>query len=171
MLSDLRERRPALQVWSAGCSDGAELYSLAMLLRERDMLEGSIVLGTDCRADALTRALRGVFDVLSVAPPDEPRCRPHATLVEGHWHVAEPLRAALRWRTGNVLALSEPGPWDVLLCRNLAIYLEPDAAAGLWRRLEASLRRGGLLVVGRAERPVGASRALVAPCIYRRETV
>ena len=75
----------------------------------------------------------------------------------------------MRWRTGDVLTLPEPGTWDLVLCRNLAIYLQPEAASGLWRRLGASLRPGGLLALGKAERPTGASDlAAVGPCLYRR---
>ena len=55
-----RERR----IWSAGCSNGAELYSIAMLLERHQLLSSSWLLGTDCREDALQRARRGWFDSL-----------------------------------------------------------------------------------------------------------
>jgi chemotaxis methyl-accepting protein methylase len=79
------------------------------------------------------------------------------------------LRRAARWRWANVLAAPEPGPWDLVLCRNLAIYLQPDAVARLWAGLAAVVRPGGLLVSGKAERPVGqADLEPEGPCIYRR---
>jgi chemotaxis protein methyltransferase CheR/two-component system CheB/CheR fusion protein len=55
----------------------------------------------------------------------------------------------------------------LIACRNFAIYLQHPAAARLWRRLHSSLRPGGLLLTGKAERPTsGFLRA--GPCLYRK---
>jgi chemotaxis methyl-accepting protein methylase len=69
-----------------------------------------------------------------------------------------------------VLTVREPGAWDVVLCRNLVIYLQPGAAAVLWRQLAAAVRPGGLLVLGKAERPGGDGRLFTpaGPCVFRR---
>jgi chemotaxis protein methyltransferase CheR/two-component system CheB/CheR fusion protein len=57
----------------------------------------------------------------------------------------------------------------MILCRNLAIYLRGAAAVRLWQSLLASLRPGGILVLGKAERPLGADGlTAIGPCIYRR---
>ena len=63
----------------------------------------------------------------------------------------------------------EPGQWDVILCRNMAMYLAPEAAAALWRNLDSLLRPGGILVLGKAERPTGTRLSMIAPCVYRRD--
>jgi len=163
---------PPLRVWSAGCSDGAELYSVAMLLAEWGALGAgrAELLGTDCRPDAVARAAAGSFDpgALRNVPPSirERYCTPDGDV----YRVSAQLRHATAWRTGDVLAAAEPGPWDVVLCRNLAIYLRHDAVAALWTRLAAALRPGGLLVLGNAERPVGVRGLVpVGPCLYRRD--
>jgi chemotaxis methyl-accepting protein methylase len=90
---------------------------------------------------------------------------------DGLWRVRPPLRAHIRWRTADVLVMDEPGSWDVILCRNLAMYLRPDSAARLFERLQRSLRPGGLLALGKAERPTGSAAGLacVSSCIYRRD--
>jgi chemotaxis methyl-accepting protein methylase len=165
-----------LRVWSAGCSDGQELYSLAILLHQRgllgDDLAGAELLGTDCRAPATRRASAGVYDA------DTVRALPAALLQnyfapqrDGLWRVRLPLRTRLRWRTADVLVMDEPGAWDVILCRNVAMYLRPDSAARLFERLHRLLRPGGLLVLGKAERPTGSAAGLacVSSCIYRRD--
>jgi chemotaxis protein methyltransferase CheR len=60
----------------------------------------------------------------------------------------------------------------MILCRNVAMYMQSAAAATLWRRLERCLVPGGILVVGKAERPTEArGLTMIAPCIYRREAV
>ena len=169
VLPSLVEGRKSLHAWSVGCSDGAELYSLAMLLAEMDLLESSYLLGTDCRAEAIRRGRLGRFDAAAVrwVPP---------ALLERYferefsaWQVIPRLRAALRWGTADVLKTPEPGVWDVILCRNTAMYLRIEAMTSLWEQFEMLLRPGGILVLGKAERPVGTKRfSFLAPCIYRR---
>lgn len=163
---------PPLRVWSAGCSDGAELYSVAMLLAEWGALGAgrAELLGTDCRPDAVARAAAGAFDRAALRNVPPSLRERYCTDEGGVSRVSAALRDVTAWRTGDVLAASEPGRWDVVLCRNLAIYLQPDAAAALWTRLAAAVRPGGLLVLGNAERPVGVRGLVpVGPCLYRRE--
>jgi chemotaxis protein methyltransferase CheR len=160
-----------LRVWSAGCSSGAELYSVALLLLEQGALwpERCELLGTDCRGDAITGAAAGVFDPADLKRVPRELFREFFVYEDDHYRVRADVRSAVRWRRGDALAAPEPGPWDLVLCRNLAIYLQPAAATRLWGMLAAALRPGGVLVVGKAERPVGvAGLAPAGPCVYRR---
>jgi chemotaxis methyl-accepting protein methylase len=164
-----------VRVWSAGCSHGAELYSVAMLLAELNVLDRCELLGTDCRQEALIRAAAGRYDASEFGGVSPDRLARHFTPdAAGPAPAARLVRPSLRncvtWRTADVLTDPEPGPWDLILCRNMAMYLRPHAADRLWHTLAAALRPGGVLVVGKAERPTAAARALtaVAPCVYRR---
>jgi chemotaxis protein methyltransferase CheR len=173
LLADCRGRRP-LRVWSAGCSDGAELYSVAMLLSELTGTDAGgrfELLGTDCRPNAVAAAAEGVFDSAAVAgvPPDF--LRRHFDFDGNRYRVKDAPRAAARWKVADVLRAADapPGPFDLVLCRNLVIYLQPAATASVWSLLTRSLRPGGILMPGNAERPLGV-RGLrpVGPCLYRR---
>src|SRR5690606_18282179 len=75
---------------------------------------------------------------------------------------------SIDWRRENVLDAEPDGSWDLILCRNLAIYLEAESAAGLWQRVASALKPGGFLVVGQAERPMVASLHRCGPSIYKR---
>lgn len=168
-LDEVISRVSTPRVWSVGCSDGAELYSVGMLLAERDVLRRSMLLGTDCRADAILRARAGSYDSTSLKGVPGEMIRRYFQSEGSRWHVHPFLRSAAQWRQGNALRTSEPGSWDIILCRNLAIYLQPAAAGRLWGRLSRELRLGGLLITGKAERPYGARELrCVAPCIYQR---
>jgi chemotaxis methyl-accepting protein methylase len=174
---DLLRRRRAeapsrsFRVWSAGCSDGAELYSVAMMLVELGELApfGVDLVGTDCRPEALDRAAAGAFDPAAVKGVPPALLRRYFSFDGECYRVQRALRAAVRWRCADALAAPEPGPWDLVLCRNVAIYLQPEAAAALWASLAAVLRPGGALVPGKAERPLGVAGIVPdGPCVYRR---
>lgn len=170
VLATVAEGRKGLNVWSVGCSEGCELHSVAMLLDELGLLERSYLVGTDCRSVAIGRARGGVFDHEALVEVEPETVDRHFERVPTGWRVEPRLRDAARWWLGDALRLPQIGAWDVILCRNFAIYLYPEASDRLWRQLGATLRVGGVLVTGKAERP-GKSAGLVnvGPCTYRRE--
>jgi chemotaxis protein methyltransferase CheR len=168
-LPDLTARGSAARIWSVGCSDGQELYSIAMLLAEMQTLHRCHLLGTDCRSDAVRTAAEGAYDHQSVQSVPLPLLAKYFKPDGPRWRIHSWLHTVVRWRSGSALAGSEPGIWDMILCRNLSIYLLGAATSRLWQVLTAALRPGGLLVVGKAERPLGAvGLEMAAPCIYRR---
>jgi chemotaxis protein methyltransferase CheR len=172
-----------LNALSIGCSDGSELYSLGILLAEEGMLQYSRLYGLDCRPTAIETAQTGIYPVNAIAGIDERRrARFFVPLARSglpsqqssRMRIAEEVRMACEWRVADAFSLSpEPGPYgmDIILCRNLAIYLKPDAATELWERCIACLRPGGLLITGKAERPPSGFRATLrrlGTCMYRR---
>ena len=165
-----RNLQRGLYVWSIGCSTGAELYSVALLLAAHaGLLERSVLIGTDCRSAAIERARSGSFSLEEVE-------RVPADLLERFfvpggrsWEVASELRRGLQWRVSDILRAHEAGVWDIVLFRNTSMYMQREATEPLWERLESSLRPGGILILGRAERPLGTRRLVpVASCIWRR---
>lgn len=168
VLPALLARRGAarLGVWSAGCSDGAELYSLAVLLAEAGALGGSRLLGTDCRPGAVERAREGRYHCGAFdAAPAELR-RKYFRADAGQLVPVDELRRAVEWEVGDILRGRPGQQLDLILCRNVAIYLDPAAGNELWAGLVAALRPGGVLVVGRAERPTGEGLRQLCRCIY-----
>jgi len=169
VLPDLLNRSGTLRIWSVGCSEGPEVYSLAMLLAEQNALFRAKLLGTDCREAGIRRAIAGVYTDEEIASvPTELRDR--YFVPEGpSWKATNTLRQAMHFRTGDATRSVEPGAFDLICCRNLAIYLQPAAAGKLWLNLESALRPGGVLVLGKAEAPIGARRlSQVGSCMFRR---
>lgn len=148
-----------LRVCSAGCSDGRELASVGLLLDELGLLGRAELVGVDIRPLAIHRARAGRYDSDALAPLRyDRRARLARVLARCHFRVADLLEPG---------ALA--GPFDLLLCRNLAIYLQPQAARALWTILAGQLAPGGVLVTGKAEHPnsdLPFSR--IGPCLYRR---
>jgi chemotaxis protein methyltransferase CheR len=171
-------RKRSLRVWSAGCSDGPELYSVAMLLAELGRCGDVELLGTDCRVNATRAAAEGIYYLSDLRAVSPERLARHFDCITGPdkqsddrqtWRVKQSLRAMTHWRTADVLTTIEPGPWDLILCRNAVMYLRCNEAAGLWEQLAKAMVPGGYLILGRAERPTGApGLSCIGQYMYRR---
>jgi chemotaxis protein methyltransferase CheR len=168
VVPELALRSRPLRVLSAGCSNGAELYSVAILLAQAGLLEDSFLLGSDCRQDAIEQAQAALYnsnDLRKIDPSDHRRYFEKAGNL---WRPIEPLRRHVHWEVADLGRRIEEGPWDIILWRNMAIYLEAEAAASVWRDLASVLAPDGILVVGKAEQPpVELSLIYVRRCIYR----
>lgn len=169
-LPEMLRTRQGLRVYSAGCSEGHELYSMAMLLDELGKLEGSELLGVDCRPDAIEAAQSGLFDRTDLSSTaslwrDKYFLEPKSRLA-----VVPHLRRRLQWSVCDVLACGESPMWDVILFRNVAIYL--DRTEPVWKHLVGQLVPGGVLITGKAERPPrGLPLVREFMCIYRKTGV
>ncbi len=158
---------PGLRVYSAGCSDGRELYSIAMLLAERGALARSRLTGLDCRSRALEQAREGLFRADDLEGLEAGWRR--YFLAEGDgFRIQSKLRYGIEWRQGDLFTHREK-ECDLILCRNVAIYLRPARGAAAWEEFHRQLAPGGLLVTGKAEKPP-ASLGLrsLAPSIYQK---
>jgi len=82
--------------------------------------------------------------------------------------ISSELRSGIEWKAGDVLRDEVQGEWDLIFCRNLAIYLHPEAAECLWAKLASALATGGILVVGKAEKPRVSCLRKAGPSIYRK---
>jgi chemotaxis protein methyltransferase CheR len=169
VLPSLRDTPGTLRIWSAGCATGDELYSVAILVADAGLLERAELLGTDCRQDALDAARAGVFPADALREVDAAARERYFERVPAGWRIAGALRERATWRRGDATRELADGPWHLVLCRNLVIYLDHAAAQPLVAGLAARLAPGGFLVVGKAERPPVSTRlASVGRCVYRR---
>jgi chemotaxis protein methyltransferase CheR len=162
------EGRP-WSVLSVGCSDGAELYSCAMLLDSLGLLGRTRLTGTDCRPGAIRAARAGEYPADAVGELHAPLAQACFEHAGGRVRVRQHLRAACVWAVRDAFDPHGADPHDVILCRNLAIYLSPEGSARLWAHLAERLCPGGLLVVGKAERPPAELFWRVGPCLYERK--
>ena len=162
-----------LRAWSAGCSYGAEAYTLAAVCRLAAPSASTSILGTDIDRRAIERADRGEFNAEDVrdAPPNA-LMRFFTADGEG-WRATGELRALVTFEVGDLLRLRPPaGAYDLVLCRNTVIYFNEDVRDALHARLADALRPGGVLVVGATERvtaPEEIGLRPTAPFTYAKE--
>jgi chemotaxis protein methyltransferase CheR len=143
ILPDLLIRDEKIRVWSAGCSTGLELTSVATLLDRAGALDRSRLLGSDVLAENIEAArARGEDPALS-SPAIAARCR---------------------FEVRDLITDSPPdGSFDLILCRNVAIYFNDETRAALMAMLGRALARGGVLMLGRSERLINAPRHGLEP--------
>ena len=162
--------RRRLCVWSAGCANGAELMSMAVLLEEAGLLTRTALLGTDCRAEALAQAASGSWRKLDL--PVRFRGIRHAAFAQtagSGWPAGEWLPSTVQWRRADLTSGVEAGPWDLVLWRNVAIYLTPETSSRITRGIAQELAPGGFLVLGKAERPSLEGLVPLQRCVYQKE--
>jgi chemotaxis protein methyltransferase CheR len=166
--------RQRLRAWSAGCSYGAEAYTLAAVCAE--VLPGVRVeiVGTDIDRRIVERARAGAFSIADARDmPPAQRAR-WFTERDGVLHADPELKALCRFETGDLLTMRPPQQaYDLVLCRNTVIYFTPDVKDALHARIAAALAPGGYFMVGSTERisdSAGLGLEIAHTFVYRRAT-
>ncbi|MEO6248637.1 MAG: protein-glutamate O-methyltransferase CheR [Sphingomicrobium sp.] len=166
----LAERRRAtrrIRIWSAGCSTGQEAYSLAMLFADDpDRWAGWTIdiLATDVSTSVIERARAGVYSQFEVQRGLGVRqmIRWFEECDDG-WRTAVALRRPVRFKVHNILDPTPPGgPLDIILCRNVLLYLCREKRALAFDRLSSALASDGWLMLGAGETVIGQTTKLVA---------
>ncbi len=157
-----------LRIWSAGCSSGEELYSVAILLAQAGLLEGSFLLGSDCRHDAIEYARAAFYNSTESEKIEAAHRHRYFDEVDNFRRPKDQILQCTHWKVADLMQHIEEGPWDIILWRNMAIYLSMETADSLWRGLVSVLAPGGVLIAGKAERPPEQLPLVqVSRCIYR----
>jgi chemotaxis protein methyltransferase CheR len=147
-----------LWVWSAGCANGAEAYSLAIVLTEHGNVRFR-VLGTDVAASALKVAASGTYSGWALRTLDERTREKYFEAGQGGYRLRRRLARHVVFRPLNLLAEDERevqlAPMDVVFCRNVLIYFTADAVATAARILAGALAPGGWLVTAASDPPLG----------------
>src|SRR6202040_3825485 len=162
-LVQARANRRALRIWCAASSTGQEPYSIAMCIKEFAGLSGWRVeiVATDLSQGVLEKSKAGIFSQFEVQRglPIQMLVK-HFTQVGELWQLNADIRAMVQHRQLNLLQdFSHLGTFDVIFCRNVLIYFDQDAKAGIFDRLARMLEPDGVLVLGAAETVVGISGA------------
>jgi chemotaxis protein methyltransferase CheR len=169
----LAQRKTApLSVWSAGCSYGAEAYTMALLLHELQPTAAHKIKGTDIDLAVLARAERPSFNAADMINLSPARRTAHFMELCGTYQPLSHLKNKVRFGPHDLLGDAYPkAEYDLILCRNVVIYFNDDAKERIYRGFFQALRPGGVLFVGGTER-LSNHRAigfeLLRPFFYRK---
>lgn len=145
---------PPVSVWCAGCANGHEAWTMAMVLTDAGVEDWRIT-ATDLSSHAVAAAREGVYGGTQLRGlPALQRARYFNDAGDGRWSVDDRLRARVDFLQHNVARQAPPVPLGscaIVLCRNVLIYLSDDAVQGALGAVENALAPGGTLLVGGAE--------------------
>jgi chemotaxis protein methyltransferase CheR len=166
-LARARTDKKRLRLWSAGCSTGQEAYSLAMLFAE-DPLKWQgwtiDILGTDVSGTVVDRARSGTYSQFEVQRGlgVTQMIRWFEECDDG-WRAIEALRRPVRFQVHNLLEPPpHPGQFDIVLCRNVLLYLSAEKRTLAFDRLASAMAPDAVLMLGAGETVIGQTRSLAA---------
>ena len=176
-LARKRASQKRIRIWSAGCSTGQEAYSLAMMFAE-DAVKWRgwtvDVLGTDVSSNVVDRARGGLYTQFEV----QRGLGINQTIrwfeeCEDGWRAVEDLRKSVRFQVHNLLeAPPHPGEFDIVLCRNVLLYLTIEKRRMAFDRIASALASDGWLMLGAGETVIGQTERFGADIeargLYRR---
>ncbi|HZI06557.1 MAG TPA: protein-glutamate O-methyltransferase CheR [Archangium sp.] len=150
---------PFLRIWHAGCSTGEEVYSLAILLTEAGLYERSRIYATDMNASVVEKAKSGIFPMEHMREYTANYLRAGGSAAFSDYYTANydhaifkaSLRKNIVFAQHNLVSDGTFNEFNVILCRNVLIYFGTELQGRVYRLLHQSLRRFGVLALGRGE--------------------
>lgn len=142
----------ALRIWSAGCSNGSEPYTLAIILDELAPGRDIYILGTDLDRSILAKArARGPYtaeDTRNVTPEQRTK---YFDIVGSQYFIKESIGKRVTFKEQNMLTDKFEENFDLIVCRNVIIYFTLEAKTILYKKFNDALRKGGILFLGGTE--------------------
>lgn len=162
----LKTKDNNLRIWSAGCSFGEEPYSMAMLLNEyldkEETSVSSTIFATDIDKKALLYADRGSYNINRFAEIKHGLLNKYFTKEGNKYKIDPAIKNKVQFSFYDMLDKNRTVPpesiyggFDIVLCRNVLIYFEPEYQKIIFNKLYKSLNQNGYLILGEAEVPVG----------------
>jgi len=162
VLARARGNNGSIRIWCAACSSGQEPYSLAMLLEEERARLGNLrveIVATDMAPRVLEKAKAGVYSQFEVQRGlAVQRQVQHFDQQGEQWRIKSNIRSMVTFQKQNLLeSFATLGTFDLVLCRNVLIYFDPDTKKKVLARIATQTAQDGYLIMAAAETVVGLS--------------
>src|SRR5690606_19619564 len=150
---------PFIRIWVAGCASGEEAYSIAILLKEANLLHKSLIYATDLNPQVLEKAKRGIYSIKTVKQYSENyvasgRQEDFSSYYSAKYDVVifnEILRKKIVFSTHNLVSDSSFNSFQLILCRNVLIYFNTRLQGRVFDLIDKSLDNLGYLALGSKE--------------------
>lgn len=157
---------PRIKIWSAAASTGQELYSIAITIKEllgNNSKYNFHLLGTDISNEAISQASYGKYNKFEIDRGlDQMELRKYFTNLGDSWKIKDEIRAMVKFQKFNLMQpFASLGKFDIIFCRNVAIYFSLQDRKKLFDKIYASLEDGGFLMIGSTESLSGVSTKFV----------
>jgi chemotaxis protein methyltransferase CheR len=158
--TSLNGRPIPIRIWSAACSTGQEVYSIGIAVKEVlvDLSRYDVrILGTDISDKAIAQASYGHYSKLEMDRGMTLDKVARYFVAEGQaWKIRDEIRALATFKTLNLLdPFALPGKFDIVLCRNVAIYFSEQDKIRLFKSISKAMAPDGYLIIGATESIMG----------------
>ncbi|MFD2933752.1 CheR family methyltransferase [Spirosoma flavum] len=151
--------KPFIRIWHAGCSTGEEVYSMAILLKEANLLHKSLLYATDLNPEVLERAREGIFTITPMKQYSENYIlsggtsdfSSYYTAKYGHVKFRNDLTEKVVFSTHNLVSDWSFNEFDLILCRNVLIYFDKALQERVFTLFDESIGPLGYLALGAKE--------------------
>ena len=173
VLPDLLKQRSRLRIWSAGCSHGAEAYSVALMLEELSPKGHHKIVASDIDRDILNRAKQGgPYADSEMKNVSAAHLRKYFDKTEQGYLASGDLRARVEFVRHDLLKDRPQASMDLIICRNVVIYFNENAKRQLNQRLVSAMKDDGVLFIGGTEALLDAQELglkRMFPAFYRKQ--
>ncbi|MEO0216160.1 MAG: protein-glutamate O-methyltransferase CheR [candidate division WOR-3 bacterium] len=152
-------KKERLIFWSAGCAQGEEPYSLALLAAEMGMLERIKIYGTDIDQKALSQAKEGIYLPGTFQYTPQYLIEKYFNKKNNHFQIIEEIRSVVEFYNLDLFSNVPFRDCDLIMCRNVLIYLQKEAQSELLLKFYKLLKPAGYLVIGKVELLLGIPEA------------
>ena len=151
ILPDLLAQGSTVNIWSAGCSNGSEPYTLAMIFRQIGAGHRVRIMATDVDRIILDKAEAAVYNKAEVKNVAPELLKKYFRVHDDQFHLSSEIKKMVEFRQHNLLHDKFPTGIDLILCRNVVIYFTEEAKRELYQKFYQTLKPGGYLMVGGTE--------------------
>ncbi len=148
-------------IWSAGCASGAEPFTLAILCHEQN-LNCSIV-GTDIDTESIKKAREGIYDIFSMKEVEPDIQKKYFKKVGKNYKIIDKIKERVKFQQLDLKDISFESGFDLIICRNVLIYLSREFQEQTLLCFHKALKPGGYLILGKVESLVGQAKELFNP--------
>lgn len=160
-----------LTLWSAGCSRGEEPYSLAIVAAETHVLDSVTIYGTDIDESVLRKAEAAIYPQSALQYVPKTIVNKYFDSTDNGFKVKQELRSRVHFRNVNLFETPSFGPCDLIVCRNVFIYLDRQAQSLVLHNFYSKLKPDGYLMIGKVELLLGIPEAKLFEIVHRTEHI
>ncbi len=172
ILPVLISKSRTLRIWSAACSNGAEPYSIAIILEDITPCRRHSIEGSDIDRNILKTAAAGCYSEEQVRNVGEPRLKKYFKTDGGSYYINENIKKQVGFRQHDLLIAPYGAGYNLIICRNVTIYFTREAQEKINNKFYRALETGGVLFIGASEmifnyHELGFEK--LSTCFYRKK--
>jgi len=168
---EFKKKGESLILWSAGCANGEEPYSLAISAAESSLLHRVTIYGTDIDQGTVDQAQRGIYSIPAFQYTPDRVVQKYFTRTKAGYRVNDDIRARVHFLHLDLLEEPPFGPCNLIMCRNVLIYLNRNAQSAVIRNFYQQLKTAGYLIIGKVELLIGIPEVKLFEVISRTEHI